>query len=194
MHLFLGVLQFLETSKYGLLFLGSYFEGTVVMISAGLLWHLGKLAFWPMYLALIAGDFLSDLTWYFIGYFGARPFVNRWGHLVGASPEVVARVERRFKMHETPILIVSKLTMGFGLMIATLITAGMLRVSLWKFTVINLFGGFFWILFLILIGYYFGNILAYIPPQFQIASAILAVIVLFFGIKQLSASLAKSDW
>ena len=194
MHLLLGVLQFLETSKYGLIFLGSYFEGTVVMISSGLLWHLGKVAFWPMYLALIAGDFLSDLTWYFIGYFGARPFVNRWGHLVGASPDVVVRVERRFKMHETPILILSKLTMGFGLMIATLITAGMLRVSLWKFTVINLFGGFIWIFFLILIGYFFGNILEYIPPQFQIASAILAVIVLFFGIKQLSASLAKSDW
>ena len=194
MHFIYDAISVLESSKYFLIFMGSYFEGTVVMISSGLLWHLGKVAFWPMYLALIAGDFLSDVSWYFLGYFGARPFVNRWGHLVGASPDIVARVERRFKMHETPILILSKLTMGFGLMIATLITAGMLRVSLWKFTTINLFGGFIWILFLILIGYFFGNVLSYIPQQFQIASAILAVIAVFFGAQYLSKSLSKSDW
>ena len=191
---FLSLLQFFETSKYILLFIGSYLEGTVVMLTGGILWRLGTVAFLPAYIALILGDFLSDLMWYCIGYFGARPFILKWGHFVNATPEIIEKVERRFKRYHTSILIVSKLTMGFGLAVATLMTAGMMRISIWRYITINLLGGIVWVFAVMLVGYYFGNVLALFPPELKIF-VILAVIVGFFiGAGLLSKKLAESDW
>ncbi len=191
---FSQILAFLEGSKYFLLFIGSFLEGSVVMMGGGVLWHLGKVDFWPMYLAVIGGDILSDLVWYSVGYFAARPLVVRWGYLVEATPEVLEKLERRFKKHQNLVLLASKLTMGFGLMIATLITAGMIRMSLWRYMLINISAGFLWIYFLVLIGYYFGNLFEFVPRELQIAFGIAIIIGAYFGMKRISRWIAHSNW
>ena len=81
-HMIDQVLVLLESSKYILLFLGSYFEGSVAMMAGGLLYRLGQVDFWPMYAAIFMGDFLSDIMWYFIGYFGARKFLTKYGKFI----------------------------------------------------------------------------------------------------------------
>ena len=188
------VVVFFETSKYLLIFLGSFLEGTVVMLACGLLLREGAVQFLPMYAALVVGDFLSDLLWYFIGRIGGRPFIHRWGHLLKATPDVMEKIERRFKRHSTLILIISKLTMGFGLMIATLLTAGMLRVSVVIYATIEFLGGLVWILLLILIGYYFGNVLDYIPHQLQVALLVIAIPAGALGVRYINTRLAEAKW
>ncbi len=188
------IIAFLEASKYFLLFLGSFLEGSVVMMGAGVLWRIGSVDFWPMYIALIAGDVLSDLLWYCVGYFAARPFIMRWGYLVEATPTVLEKMERRFKYHQNLILLASKLTLGFGLMIATLITAGMVRMPVVRYILINLFAGFVWIFILIIAGYYFGNLFPLIPHQLQIVLGVVAVVGAYFALRQISRWLARSDW
>ncbi|MDO8521674.1 MAG: DedA family protein [bacterium] len=189
-----NIIALLDSSKYFLLFIGSFLEGSVVMMGGGLLWRLGTVDFWPMYLAVIAGDMLSDLVWYCVGYFAARPFIVRWGYLVEATPEVLLKLERRFRHHQSLILLASKLTMGFGLMIATLITAGMVRMSVWRYALINIGAGFLWVYLLVIIGYYFGNVFSFIPPGLQMGFGVVVVIGAYFGIRQISRSLARSDW
>ena len=192
---FLGsIVAFFEVSKYPLIFIGCYIEGTVIMIGTGILWHSGAVSFWPAYVALLSADILADLMWYAIGYYGARRFVNQWGHYVGLTQTNVAKVERRFHEHHTWILLVSKLSMGFGLAVATLTTAGMLRVPLSRFIIINVLGGIVWVFGMMVIGYYFGNVLALIPREFQIALAVLVLVLVFIGLQQLSKKLASSDW
>jgi membrane protein DedA with SNARE-associated domain len=191
---FSHILLFLESSKYFLLFIGSFLEGSVVMMGGGVLWHLGKVDFWPMYLAVVGGDILSDLVWYCVGYFAARPLITRWGYLVEATPVVLEKLERRFKKHQNLVLLASKLTMGFGLMIATLITAGMIRMSLWRYMLINVSAGFLWIYFLVLIGYYFGNLFEFVPRELQIGFGIAVVVGAYFGMKQISRWIARSSW
>lgn len=191
---FSQILVFLESSKYFLLFIGSFLEGSVVMMGGGVLWHLGKVEFWPMYLAVLGGDILSDVVWYSVGYFAARPLIIRWGYLVEATPEVLEKLERRFKKHQNLVLVASKLTMGFGLMIATLITAGMIRMSLWRYMFINISAGFLWIYFLVLIGYYFGNLFEFVPRELQISFGVAVVIGAYFGMKQISRWIARSSW
>lgn len=184
----------IEVSKYFLLFAGSYIEGTVVMLTGGILWRLGDVAFWPAYMALLLGDFLADLMWYFIGKYAARPFIARWGHLVEMTPEIMEKVERRFHRHHTWILVVSKLSMGFGLAVATLTTAGMLRIPLARYIAINLSGGIVWVFFVMVVGYYFGNVLDLIPEQFQITFIIAILIAAFFALRYISKRLASADW
>ena len=188
------LIAFLESSKYVLIFIGSYVEGSAVMMTTGLLWHIGTVEFWPAYLALLLGDVLSDTMWYLIGYYAARPFFTRWGHWFGMTPEVIEKVEGRFNHYHTKILIISKLTMGFGLAVPVLTVAGMLRVPFMRYITINVLGGIVWILFLMGIGYYFGNLLAYIPKDFQIAIAIAVPVIFFVILRAISQKLATVDW
>lgn len=192
---FLSVLlTFLDNSRYILIFLGSFFEGSAVMMTTGLLWHVGTVTFWPAYGALMAGDVLSDIAWYFIGHFAARPFFARWGHFIGATPLVIEKVERRFHKYHTRILIISKLTMGLGLAAVILTVAGMLRVPFVRYLTINVLGGFVWVLFLMSVGYYFGNFLQYIPKDFQIALILTMPFLFLFALRVINRKLATIDW
>jgi membrane protein DedA with SNARE-associated domain len=189
----LGI-AFFQATKYPLIFAGCYIEGTVVMMATGLLWHEGIVNFWPAYIALILGDFLSDIMWYFVGYYAARKTLDKWGHRFGITAENIAKVERRFHKYHTQILYISKLSMGFGLAVVTLTTAGMLRVPLSRYVAINLSGSFVWVLAMMMVGYYFGNVLAYIPEQFQIFFSLCALALAFIVLKILSQKLTESDW
>jgi hypothetical protein len=44
------------------------------------------------------------------------------------------------------------------------------------------------------IGYYFGDVLNYIPGKFQIAMVIVLPFVFFFALRALSRKLATVDW
>lgn len=188
------IVAFLESSKYVLIFIGSYVEGSAVMMATGLLWHVGTVDFWPAYLALLLGDVLSDTMWYSIGRYAARPFLARFGHLFNMAPEIIEKIERRFNHHHTKILIISKLTMGFGLAVPILTTAGIMHVPFSRYIAINIIGGVIWILFLMGIGYYFGNLLVYIPKDFQIALVIALPILFFIFLRFMSKKLATVEW
>jgi membrane protein DedA with SNARE-associated domain len=188
------LLVFLEAAKYPLLFVGCFIEGTVVMMAAGVLWHAGTVDFLPAFISLLLADFLADLVWYFVGYFGARKVVERWGHRFGLTHENLSKVERRFHKHHTWILLVSKLSMGFGLAVATLTTAGMLRVPLYRYAIINGLGGVVWVFAMMLVGYYFGNVLALVPTEYQVVIAVTVLALIFLGLQLLNKRLANSDW
>lgn len=194
MHIFIALTAFLESSKYILIFLGSFFEGSAVMMATGLLWHTGVVSFWFAYVMLLTGDVLSDIMWYFIGFFGGRPFFGKWGHIIGVTPEIFAKVERRFHKYHTRILIISKLTMGLGIATVILSVAGMLRISFVRYFLINLIGGFIWVLFLMGIGYFFGNLLLYVPREFKIIIAISIPILFLFAMRSLTKKLSTLDW
>jgi membrane protein DedA with SNARE-associated domain len=189
-----AIIAFVDSSKYVLLFLGCFFEGTGAMLLGGILWRLGVVQFLPMYLVLVFADILSDTMWYVIGYYGARNFINKWGHYVGFTPEAVAKVERRFHKYHLWILTISKLSMGLGLAVVTLMTAGMMRLSYIRFLIINLVGGFVWILAMVVVGYYFGNVLTLIPPKFQLIFGIAVLLAALWGLAYASKRLAQSDW
>ena len=80
----------------------------------------------------------------------------------------MAKIERRFHKYHLRILVISKLTMGFGLAVPILTTAGMLRVSFTRYCTINILGSFVWVGFVIFVGYNFGNLLQLVPEQYQI--------------------------
>ncbi len=194
MPFFAPVLAFLESSKYVLIFIGCYIEGSTVMMTTGLLWHTGVVAFWPGYATLVIADVLSDIRWYFVGCYGARPFMNRYGHWFGMTPDIVSKIERRFGRYHIKILAISKLTMGFGFAVPVLAVAGMLHVPLKRFIVINTLGSLVWVLANMAVGYYFGNFVIAVPREFQIALLIALPIAFFLGIQLLTKKLKKVDW
>ncbi|MFA5744797.1 MAG: VTT domain-containing protein [Candidatus Paceibacterota bacterium] len=189
-----ALLALLEQSKYFLIAIGSFFEGSAMMMTAGLLWHLNVVTFWPAYSALLIGDILSDTIWYIVGRFFARSFLTQWGHFINVTPQIIEKIEKRFYHYHTKILTVSKLTMGFGFAIPILITAGMLRVPFARYITITVLGGIVWIFLLMNIGYYFGNVFYYIPKDFRIALAIVMPVLFFLVIRAASKKLTTVEW
>jgi membrane protein DedA with SNARE-associated domain len=178
-----------DSSKYILLFLGCLPEGPVVMLTSGFLYHLGQFHFWPMYLALVLGDFVSDIGWYCLGRFGTRKTVFKYGHHFGLTEATLEKVEGWFHKYHQRILVISKLTMGFGFATVVLMAAGILKIPFKNYFVINLLGGFIWTFFLITIGYFFGNIFVLIPGPMKIVFLFTAFLVFIFGLRYLNKNL-----
>ena len=189
--IFHNFILWLESSKYILLFIGTIFEGPVVMMASGFLYGLGKFNFVPMYIALVLGDFTADIGWYCLGRYGTRKLLFRFGHFLGLTPEILEKVENSFKKYHDKILIISKLTMGMGFAFVVLIVAGMFRVPFKNYVILNLIGGFIWTAFLVAIGYFIGNIYLMITGPIKIIFAISVLIAFIFGIRYANKYLKK---
>ncbi|MEK7161670.1 MAG: DedA family protein [Patescibacteria group bacterium] len=164
--------------KYFIAFPLAIVEGPIIMVACGFLLRLGVFSFWPVYLVLMFGDFTADIIWYFVGYYGARKFTVRWGKYFSVTPEALEKLENLFKHHHDKILFLSKITMGFGFALATLIAAGMARVPLKKYALFNFLGGFIWTALLIGVGYFFGHLYTLIDKSFKAAFVVFLSVML----------------
>lgn len=194
MEILATIIAFLETSKYVLIFFGSFVEGSAVMITTGLLVGTRVVEFWPAYIALLIGDIVSDFMWYSIGFLAARPFLARWGSIFGATPQVIDKVAQKFNVYNVKILIISKLTMGFGFAVPILIVAGMLRVPLIRFVTITILGGLVWNLMMMSLGYYFGDLLQYFRFEIKMLLVIALAVLFFVMLRAISRYSAKINW
>lgn len=193
MHLIIdNIVAWFEASKYILLFFGAFFEGPAVMIGAGFLYQQGQFNFLQMYFCLVAGDFSADMVWYFVGRYGARSLINNYGKFFNITPEIMAKVEARFKAYQDLILWISKLTMGFGFSLATLLTAGMLKVHLKKYILINLIGGIIWVFILIFVGFFFGNVYGLVSNEFKWLFVVGLALFVFIALKIINRFLVNT--
>lgn len=178
------LLASLYVYRYLGIFLGTIIEGPVIMTAVGFLVGLGHFNFWLAYILMVLGDLVGDIGWYYAGYFGAKNFIEKFGRFFGINKESMEKVKTLFLKHHNKILFLSKVTMGFGLAAPILVTAGISKVSLKKFIIINLIGGFIWTAFLMLLGYLFGNIYLLVSEGLKIGFIALIIILisaLLFG-------------
>jgi len=161
------IVGWLLTYRYHIAYPLGIVEGPVVMLIAGLLVRLNFFSFWPIYLILVAGDLTGDIIWYGVGRHGARPLINRFGKFLNLTEENVGRAEKMFSEHQTKILFISKITMGFGFALATLIAAGAAHVPFKKYMTINFFGEFIWAGILFAVGYFLGDLYVLVNKSLQ---------------------------
>jgi membrane protein DedA with SNARE-associated domain len=183
----------LESSKYILLIIGTIIEGPVVMMVSGFLYGLGQFALFPMYLALVFGDFIADIGWYCLGRFGTRHTIFKYGHYLGLTPELLEMMEDRFHKHHQKILIISKLTMGMGFAFIVLIVAGIFKVPFKNYVFLNLVGGFIWTAILVTIGYFVGNIFLIIPNSLKVIFVIFIFVAIITGLRYATKYLKKKN-
>ncbi len=194
MELFLhNILIWIGSSKYILLFIGTIFEGPVIMMASGFLYKLGSFNLIPMYLALMSGDFIADILWYCLGRFGTRSIIYKYGHVVRITPTTIEKVEKKFIKYHQKILIISKLTMGLGFAVAILVVAGIFKVPFKNYVILNLIGGFIWTAFLVTIGYFLGNIFILIPESMKIIFILFIFIAFILGLRYANKYLKEKN-
>jgi len=144
--------------KYPALVALSFIEGPYIMMLSGLLIKLGVLTLIPAFIALSIGDLLADTAWYYVGHYFGNQFVHRFGKFFDITKENIESVKRIFLTHKRKILVGSKVTAGFGLSLATLVTAGMVRAPFGEYLLLNFIGQFVWTAVMLAVGYLFGNL------------------------------------
>ncbi len=166
--------------KYPALVVLSFFEGPYVMMMSGFLIKLGILAFIPAFIALSIGDIVADCVWYYVGYFFGNKFVKLFGRIFDITNESIESAKQLFSEHRKKILFGSKVTAGFGLSLATLITAGIVEAPFGEYMVLNLLGQMVWTAVMLSVGYFFGNLYVVIDSVFgKIFIIVIALIALY---------------
>lgn len=179
---------------YAVLILLGFLEGPFLSMICGVILKLGYLHLVPVYASLMAGDLIGDAVWYYIGYFFGHRFIRRFGKFFSISETGVAKVTRIFERYHERILVISKLSNGFGFALVTLMTAGMVRIPFGRYLTINLLGQFLWTGLLLSIGYYLGHAYLTINTLLGKASVVaLAVVVVFamYGYRKYLADRAE---
>lgn len=172
--------------KYIVLFVGTIIEGPVIMVASGFLIHNGFLDLFPSFIAITLGDLVGDVIWYGVGYYIAGPILSRHGRFMSITPELFEKAKELFHKYHTRILIISKITMGFGMALAILMAAGATRVSFKKYMFLNIVGEIAFVAWMLAIGYFFGHLYVSIPASLKVFFIIFWVVVIALGINKFS--------
>jgi membrane protein DedA with SNARE-associated domain len=172
-----SIIQFIEQYRYWFLLVGSFIEGFNVMIIGGFMVSIGVVAFLPTVLILFLGDLLSDIMWYYIGFFGGEKTISWISNYYKAIHQHIEQIKEALNRHTGKILITVKLTSG--LCIATILAAGITKINFKKFLFYDIIGSANWVLITVLIGYFSGSSYLLVSRYFKDAGyLVLAAIIL----------------
>ena len=141
-------------AQYGLIavFIGTFFEGEIVVIAGGLL---ARLEFLNLPLVLVTAffaTFLGDLFFFMLGRKKGNSFLAKRPHLNRRSE----RVRELVHDHHNKILFFYRFL--YGIRIPTLLALGTSELSTKKFVLINFINSVVWSFIFVLGGYFFGDL------------------------------------
>jgi membrane protein DedA with SNARE-associated domain len=149
-----------------------------IMPFAGFAVSQGKLTLAGIVIAGVAGNLVGSWIAYAVGFYGGRPFVDRWGKYVLLRPHHLDTAEHWFDHYGAPVVF-------FGRMIPIVRTfislpAGFGKMKFWKFTLFTALGCIPWVAMLGYVGYKLGANWEKIRPYLHYVDylVVLAVIVL----------------
>ncbi len=170
--------------KYPLIILGAMFEGPIIMMLAGVFIRLNFIDLIPAFFALMVGDLIGDIGWYWIGRRWGRPFIAKFGRFFSITEKHVITLEKFFHLYHEKILIVSKLTTGFGFAPLVLFTAGLSNTPFRRYLLINSIGELFWTGLLVSIGFFFTDLYVHVNNllgRVAMFAGIVIIAIIIFG-------------
>lgn len=138
----------------------------------------GYLAFRGQYsLALVAlagtvGCVLGSLVAYFLGVWGGRPLVEKYGRYILVSRRDLARVDRWFARRGDFIILVGRVLPGIRTFIA--LPAGVAHMGLARFIIYTFIGSSIWCWLLAWVGFRLGQHWDTLGPWFHRFDAVIA--------------------
>jgi len=151
--------------------------GETILIAAGALVHRGALDFGDTLFLGIFGAVVGDQIGYWIGRFGGRPFVLRWGRYAFITPERLEHAEAFFAQHGgTAVFLARFIT---GLRVFGALVAGTSRMPWGKFVLYNVLGGTMWATLAVLLGYFLWASISLVEHWVGRASLLLVAALVF---------------
>ncbi len=129
------ILELLDQHKYIFAFLGALFEGTFIMLLAGVLYKLGLFKLWGIILVLIIGYMGNALMYYLIGKIGGSAVLEKWGRRQHLTSGLLNKIKDYFQKHDTKALFITRITYGFSSIV--MIMSGSFKMKIKKYLIIN---------------------------------------------------------
>ena len=127
----------------------------LVMPFAGYLVLQGRFNFWFVLLAASIGSITGSLSSYYIGAYGGRPFVLKFGKYLLLTEGHLKWTEQWFKTQGDKVIFISRFIPVVRHLIS--IPAGMARMNLNKFLLFTFIGAALWNLLLLHAGFKLGS-------------------------------------
>ena len=168
---------------YLALVLGSFADGTPVMLFGGFAAHRGWLSLPLVILAGAAGSFLAGAGWYLL----ARQLGTRLLELRPAWAAQVARVRPRLQRWETPVILGIRFVPGLAL--GGLLAAGLYGVPVARFMALNAIAALGWAAAYGGLGYLLGRALPHVLGEVEryerpVALSLLAAALVWIAVLQ----------
>lgn len=162
---------------YIVIYLGLIFEGEIVVISVGILSHLGALNFWSSLLFIVLGAFSKTFIFY---WFGGVLF-EKFNHnkVFSYIRKRVYNVFPRFKTKPFWSIFISKFIMGVNYLVV--IFSGFEKIEYRKFLKAEISSTLVWAPTLLSLGYFFGYTALHVSREIsKFTMVVILLIILFF--------------
>ena len=181
------VFSLIENFGYLGMFLGMVLEAVIIIIpseailaTGGILASRGIFSFWGTFLIGLFGSVFCAIVIYFMGYFGGKPFVRKFGKYFFLKEEELDRCDSWFSKYGMFGALI-----GRNLpIIRTLISLpiGIMRLSFLKFLIYTIIGSIPWTFLFVYLGYTLGNGWIYINAKIswlKLPIKIFLIIIIF---------------
>ena len=101
------------------------------------------------------GNLIGSLVAYYVGMWGGRPFLLRYGRWVLITPREIDLADRWFSRYGEITVFASRLLPVVRNFIS--LPAGIARMNIWRFSILSFLGAYPWSLALAWIGYLLGE-------------------------------------
>lgn len=127
----------------------------IIMPFSGYLVSTGELNLWGVSIAGAVGCVLGSLVAYWVGMYGGRPFIEKYGRFILLSRHDLDIADRWFAKYGEVIVFVSRLLPAIRTFIA--FPAGVARMNLTRFVIYTFAGSLPWCLALAYVGQKLGE-------------------------------------
>jgi membrane protein DedA with SNARE-associated domain len=126
----------------------------------------------------IIGNVAGDSLWYSVGYLGKMQWLYKHGRWFGIRPHHVERLEREMRSHARKLIIFAKI--AYGLIVPTLVAAGMARVPWRKWFPVVFVVETLWSVLLVWIGFHTAAFIQDFRQTLHVIGLGLLVLVVLF--------------
>lgn len=152
------------------MFLGMVLEAVIIVIpseailaTGGILASQGIFSFFGAFLTGLLGSVFCAIVIYFMGYFGGRPFIRKFGKYFFMKEEDLEKSDSWFFKYGMFGALIGR---NFPI-VRTLISLpiGIMRMPFWKFLLFTIIGSIPWTLLFVYLGYTLGNGWIYVSAK-----------------------------
>lgn len=151
------ITDLISSGGYFFVFLAMFLEGIIfpipseaVLAFTGFLVAKATFSFWLAVIFSVFGSFLCALVYYFIGYFGFKPFILKYGKYVFLKQKDIEKTEKFFDKHGQKAILLSRFVPIIRQLGA--LPAGGAKMNFGKFSFFTILGAFIWNSAFILLG------------------------------------------
>ncbi len=148
----------------------------VIMPYAGYLCTVGRFNLWLVALAGAVGCVVGSIPAYYLGLYGGRPLILKYGKYILMSRHDLEMADRWFERHGDITVFIARLLPVIRTFIA--FPAGVNRMNMQKFIIYTFLGSYPWCFMLAYVGVKVGENLEILKPYFHKFDAVIGLLLL----------------